>query len=81
MEHMLTTLDNPFNYFTDFKAWYAYDTEKGYNTLGLLDRVIITSDDLSYADQVLAREQAIDEIIKENVTGLYAKVADPNISS
>ena len=31
-EYMLTTIDNPFNPFTNFDDWYAFDTSKGYNT-------------------------------------------------
>ena len=27
---MITTKDNPFNYFTDFDNWYAFDEQKGY---------------------------------------------------
>lgn len=73
-EHMLTTVDNPFNPFTQFDSWHAYDTASGYNSLAFLARVVHTSDELSEADQSVAIENAIDEIVRENVLGVYRKV-------
>lgn len=83
VEHMLTTIDNPFNPFTNFKEWYAYDQACGYMTPSFLGRIVRTSNELSDADQKLAIEQGIDEIVRENVLGLYRKVAanDPMFSS
>lgn len=75
VEHMLTTVDNPFDPFTQFDEWYSFDEAHGYRTSGFLARIIRTSDDLSDADQSLAIELAIDEIVRENVSGLYRKVA------
>lgn len=72
---MLTTTDNPFNPFTDFEEWYAYDTQRGYHTLAYLARIVRTSNELSDADQSLAIEQGIDEIVRENILGIYTKVA------
>lgn len=76
-EHMLTTVDNPYNPFTHFDEWYSWDMAAGYNTSAFLARVIRTSDDLSEADQDLAREEAIEEIVRENVLGRYRKVESP----
>jgi len=75
VDHMLTTVDNPFDPFTEFDAWYAFDTAAGYNTPGFLARIVKSSDELSEADQAKAIEDAIDEIVKENVTGIYKKVS------
>jgi hypothetical protein len=75
MEHMLTTIDNPFNPFTQWDEWYAFDLASGYNTPGMLARIVQTSDELSEADQAQAIEDAIDEIVDENVLGIYRKVA------
>jgi len=77
-DYMLTTVDNPFNPFTKFDEWYAWDLAAGYNTSAFLARVIKSSDELSEADQELARRQAIDEIVNENVLGVYRKIADPS---
>ncbi len=74
-EHMLTTVDNPFDPFTQYAEWSAYDEGKGYHSASLLARVVATSDELSQADQSLAIELAIDEIVEENVLGLHRKVA------
>lgn len=75
--HMLTTTDNPYNPFTQFNEWYVWDQKQGYNTLSYLGRVVITSDELSEADQNSAYEQAYDEIINAN-GGLYVKVSSPS---
>lgn len=80
-DHMLTTVDNPFNPFTQFDEWRSYDERLGYGTLSFLARIVKTSDDLSEADQSLAIEQAIDEIVTINALGLYRKVADPNVAA
>lgn len=78
IKHMLTTVDNPFNPFTHYDEWYAYDIKQGHHTSAVLARIVKTSYELSSADQDLALEQGIDEIIKENVSGLYKKVAEPS---
>lgn len=71
---MLTTVDNPWDPFTNYDDWLAYDEASGYNSNALLARVAVSSDELSEADQVLAYENAIDEIVKENVSGIHRKV-------
>lgn len=73
-QHMLTTIDNPYDPYTQWDEWYAYDTGQGYNTSELLARITITSDELSETDQDLAIENAIDEIVRENVLGIFKKV-------
>ena len=78
MADMLTTVDNPFDPFTQYDEWYAWDMNAGYNTTMLLGRVVITSDDLSEADNDAAIQSAIDEIVQQNVTGKHKKVSDPN---
>jgi uncharacterized protein YjcR len=75
--HMLTTVDNPFDPFTQWDDWVNYDEASGYFTNSYLARIARTSPDLSDADQALAIEQAIDEIVQENVNGLYRKIEIP----
>lgn len=80
MAYMLTTVDNPFDPFTRFKEWYAFDTSKGYYTSSYLARIVVTSEELSEADQDLALEQAIDEIVAFNIPPIYKKVSDQSES-
>lgn len=75
IESMLSTVDNPYDPFTQFEEWQAYDMTLGHNCPGFLARIVVSSDDLSEADQRLAIEVAINEIVTENVTGLYKKVS------
>lgn len=79
-QHMLTTIDNPFNPVTNYDEWYQYDEAHGYRTVAFLARVVRSSDELSEADQDLAIELAIDEIVRENVLGIYTKVVVPETS-
>lgn len=80
-ESMLTTIDNPFDPFTQFDDWYAYDTQKGYHTCSYLARITKTSEELSQEDEDLAIESAIDEIVKMNILGIYRKVYPNNNNS
>ena len=75
VESMLTTSDNPYDPFDQWDEWLSYDTTSQYYTLAYLARVAYLSDELSEADQSLAIEQAIDEIVSENVNGMYKKVS------
>jgi hypothetical protein len=76
---MLTTEDNPYNPFTEFDQWYAFDTQVGHHTLALLGRVCITSDELSELDQSRAIDHAMDEIVSENVSGLHMLIAEDTV--
>lgn len=73
-EYMLTTYDNPFDPFDEFEQWMVWDMNAGYNTLGLLSLVARSSGELSEADQYAAVQHAIDEIVRENVSGVHKKV-------
>lgn len=80
-EFLLTTVDNPFDPFTQWDEWFAWDQGAGYHTLGFLARVAKVSDEISEADQYLAIQQAIDEIVQENVLGVYKKVKQNEIQT
>ena len=73
-EYMLTTRDNPHDPFTQFNEWFEWDQAAGYCTSGLLARIARTSDELSEADQHRALQEAIEEIVQENVTGMFIRV-------
>lgn len=74
MDVRLTTTDNPYDPFTQFDQWYAYDTQMGYNTCAYLARLARTSNGISTDDNEKAVESAIDEIVELNLTGKYKKV-------
>lgn len=75
IEYMLTTVDNPFDPFTQWDEWFVYDRRLGYDTPGLLARVVMSSDELSDTDQDRAIQEGIDEVVKYNVSGVHTKVS------
>lgn len=70
----LTTVDNPFDPFTQFDEWFMYDTEKGYNSCAYLARIARTSDQLADEENEAEIERAIDEIISNDLLFVYEKV-------
>ncbi len=74
-EYRLTTSDNPYDPFSQFDNWFLYDVTHGYNTCGLLARISNTStnDTEDINDERI--KSAIDEIIANDFTGLYRRVA------
>lgn len=61
---MVTTTDNPFNYFTQFRAWKNYDEDvAGYYTCNYVARIIAQSPELSPKEYENAEEIALDEIV------------------
>lgn len=70
----LTTLDNPYDPFTQFDEWYQYDTTNGYNTCAYLARIAATSSELSDEDNNLEIERAINEIMRYDPLNIYIKV-------
>lgn len=78
MDHyMLTTTDNPYNPFTQFDEWFAFDERHGYHTCGYIARIAKDSSDLSPEDQNYVVDQAMNEIAKYNIYGNYVKVKKP----
>ena len=71
---MLTTIDNPFDPFTQWDEWKRFDEDMKYYSCCYLARIAKTSDDLSDADNEKAIEDAINEIVALNINGMYKKV-------
>lgn len=71
---MVTTVDNPYDPFEQYTEWFTFDTRHGYNTASFLARVCFTTKELSELDYHRAVEEAVDEVVSENVLGLYKKV-------
>ncbi|GHU53263.1 hypothetical protein FACS1894132_04960 [Clostridia bacterium] len=72
--YALTTFDNPYNPITQFDDWYNFDMDKGYSTCSFLDRIALTSNQLSDEENNLEIARAIDEIIKYDFQNIYKKV-------
>lgn len=72
---MLTTIDNPFDPFTQWDSWFMEDARLGYNTPGLIARIAFVSENLSEPDQAKAVLDAIDEIATINASGVHKKVS------
>lgn len=71
---MLTTVDNPFDPFTDFDKWFLFDCEKGYYSCAYLARIARTSDAMTEEENDEEIERAIDEIISNDFRDIYMKV-------
>lgn len=70
----ITTIDNPYNPFTQFDEWFTFDQDKGYCTCSYLDRISHTSDQLTDEENERIKEKAIDDIIKLDFRMIYRKV-------
>ena len=77
-ECMITTIDNPFDPFTQFDSWFRFDIEKGYYSCSKLARIAKLSDDMSEKETDEEIERAIDEIIQYDFLNIYKKVKREN---
>ena len=73
-ECRLTTFDNPYDPFTQFDLWFAFDVEKGYYSCSRLARVAKISEEMTEKEVSEEIERAIDEIIQYDFLNIYKKV-------
>ena len=73
---MLTTTDNPFDPFNDFKAWYMFDCEKGHNTSARLARIANIDDEMTQKEVDDEMDRAMDLIVKYDLEDKYIKVEE-----
>ena len=73
VDYMLTTIDNPFDPFTQFEEWFNFDESKGYCTCSYLARVAKTSDSLPESYNIELINRAMDEIVDLNGS-FYKKI-------
>ena len=71
---MLTTIDNPFDPFTQYDAWLAYDEQAGYYTNEYLARIANTDPTMTDKETGDAIDSAMNEIIAKDPIGLYIRV-------
>ena len=76
-EFMLSTSDNPYNPFTQFREWFAFDVANGYNTCSYLARICELSDEVCDRETRLSINDAIEEALMFNLTGNRIKVEKP----
>lgn len=68
---VLTTVDNPYDPFTQEDAWLAYDLSKGYNTNAYLNRMV---EQENYDDPTVEQiSKVIDKIILIDPANFYKK--------
>ena len=78
---MLTTINNPYDPFTQFDSWYLCDLElSNANDVHVpccsyLARIAKTSDQLTDEENAMEVERAIDEIIQLDFMNIYKKVS------
>ena len=74
-EFRLTTVDNPFDPFTQFDQWFQFDVQKGYNSCAYLARISRTSEELTEKENNQQIEKAINDIIVLDPFNIYKKVS------
>lgn len=72
--YALTTKDNPWNPFTNFKEWLTFDITNGYNSSEFLARIARTSDALTSEENNEIIRMAIGKIIAEDPINIYTMV-------
>lgn len=84
-DFMLTTIDNPYDPYTQFQFWYGFDTSKriipqvdenvpvSTDCCAYLAREAITSYDMTDEEAMIERHRAIDEIIRLDPFHIYVK--------
>lgn len=78
-EVMLTTIDNPYNPFTNFSQWYMFDERQAMREnrptcCGYLARVYMAADDVSDNEFNQVMNDVIDEIVELNLSGKFKKI-------
>ena len=69
----LTTMDNPYDPFTQPDEWLRFDMEKGYNTNAYLNRMVERE---NFEDPTVEQISAvIDEIVKLDPANFYRKIS------
>ena len=72
--YMLTTLDNPFDPFTDFASWYMYDCEKGHNTYNRVARIAQVDGEMTQQEIEDELDRAMNLIVKYDFEDKFVKV-------
>lgn len=71
---MLTTLDNPFDPFEDFRAWYDFDLENDHQTSSRIARLAQIDPEMSQKEQDEEQARVMEFIFDHDLEGKYIKV-------
>ena len=74
--YMLTTLDNPFDPFEDFTAWFMFDCEKGHNTSSRLARIANIDPEMTQKEVDEEMDRAMNLIVKYDLEEKYIKIQE-----
>lgn len=71
---MLTTLDNPFDPFEDFTAWFKFDLEKDHQTSSRIARLAQIDPEMSQKEVDEEQARVMEFIFNHDLEGKYIKV-------
>lgn len=75
---MLSLATNPYNPFDDYVLWLRFDHREGFDTAGLLARLVPDLDGTTVVEEETQIEAAIDSVVANPAFGgLYIKVTAP----
>lgn len=74
--YMATTMDNPYNPFTHFDEWRAYDVLHHYNTCELVAYFDESSSFMEDEDYEFEVNQAINKLLDFDPFGIHIKVKE-----
>lgn len=70
----ITTIDNPYDPFTEFDKWFNFDVEKGYYTCSKLARLSNITEDMTDKELIEEEQRAINRLIQIDPLDIYKKV-------
>lgn len=75
-EYMLSTLDNPYNPFTQYDEWYIFDCQKGYYSCSYLAREFEAHHKPYLTEEQKAKQiqEVIQNIVDNDKSGIFCKV-------
>ena len=79
-QHLLTTIDNPYNPFVDFSSWYMFDCEKGHNTSARLARIANIDCEMTQKEIDEETERAMNLIAKYDFEDKYVLGTEEQIN-
>lgn len=75
VEYRLTTIDNPFDPFTEFDEWIMFDKDKGYDSSEYLARILTDlPENMDEKEKNFAINEAINLILENDPLKIYKKV-------